>query len=72
MLAWRDATFKGKPIPFGVFVDPYTVLQSIILFAGGTSQSAVKEMKVRRDINVSTDKAIPINNFGRLLPKLSS
>ena len=25
--AWCEDTFNGKPISFGVFADPYTVLQ---------------------------------------------
>ena len=61
--AWFDETFEGKPIPFGVFVDPYTVFQRITSFVDTASELAVEEMKVRKDVGMTADEAAAVDSF---------
>ena len=67
--AWCDNIFSGA-IPFGVFVDVYTVLQRIISFMDVASDSTLQEMDCRRKIQLSADEAIAVEAFAQPLPKL--
>ena len=68
--AWCDTIFTGT-IPFGVFVDVYTVLQRIISFMDVTSDSStLHDMDCRRKIQLSADEAVAIEAFAQPLPKL--
>ena len=68
--AWADVTFKNQVIPFGVFVDPYTILQRITSYRDVASDSVIKDMKTRRDVQITADEEIAIASFDKPLPKL--
>ena len=68
--AWADVTFKKQVIPFGVFVDPYTILQRITSYRDVASESVIKDMKTRRDVQITADEEIAIASFDKPLPKL--
>ena len=44
--AWCDVNFPGI-IPFGAFVDPYSILQRVRSFKDVAGDSELKDMEVR-------------------------
>ena len=68
--AWCDKVFAGAMIPFGVFVDVYTVLQRVISFMDISSDTTLRDMDTRRKVAISADEAIAIESFSQPLPKL--
>ena len=67
--AWCDTIFSGA-IPFGVFVDVFTVLQRVVSFMDVGHESSLREMDCRRKIQLSPDEAVAIEAFAQPLPKL--
>jgi hypothetical protein len=67
--AWCDKVFAGA-IPFGVFVDVYTVLQRVISFMDVSTDTTLRDMDTRRKVSISADEAIAIESFSQPLPKL--
>ena len=67
--AWCDKTFSGI-IPFGVFVDCYTVLQRVVSFMDVADDSTLKDMATRKKVELSPDEATAVSAFDQPLPKL--
>lgn len=67
--AWCDVTFPGI-IPFGAFVDPYSVLQRVRSFKDVAGDSELKDMEVRRKLHLSADEGFALESFKHPLPKI--
>jgi hypothetical protein len=67
--AWCDKMFSGT-IPFGVFVDCYTVLQRVVSFMDVADDSTLKDMATRKKVELSPDEATAVAAFDQPLPKL--
>ena len=67
--AWCDLNFPGI-IPFGAFVDPYSVLQRVRSFKDVAGDSELKDMEVRRKLQLSADEGFALESFKHPLPKI--
>ena len=66
---WCDMNFPGI-IPFGAFVDPYSVLQRVRSFKDVAGDSELKDMEVRRKLQLSADEGFALESFKHPLPKI--
>jgi hypothetical protein len=67
---WCDLNFPAI-IPFGAFVDPYSVLQQVRSFKDVVARdSKLKDMEVRRKVQLSADEGFALKSFKHLLPKI--
>lgn len=69
--AWAEENLPAS-FPFGVFVDVYSFLERVQCFRESSGFSKLKNMDVRRKLEVTADEALVIEGFKHPLPKVFS
>ena len=67
--AWAEATFDG-PVPFGAFVDVYSILQRVTSYKDVASSTELKNMEMLKKLSLSADAGLAIESFKHPLPKV--
>lgn len=68
LMTWVDKNLP-EDIPFGAFVDPYSLLERISSCKDAALTSELKNMELRKKLNLKPDEAISLNGFNHSLPK---
>ena len=67
--AWAEQTFDG-PVPFGAFVDVYSVLQRVTSYKDIAPSTELKNMEMLKKLSLSADSGLAIESFKHPLPKV--
>ena len=69
--AWAQTTLPPG-MPFGPFVDVYSFLQRAKSFRDTAASNQLKDMEVRKKLDLSADEGIVLESFKHSLPRLFS
>ena len=67
--AWAETIFDGA-IPFGAFVDVYSVLQRVTSYKDVAPSTELKNMEMLKKLSLSADSGLAIESFKHPLPKV--
>ena len=69
--AWCTTHLPSR-FPFGAFIDVYSFLERVVSFRDAAPTTELKQMEVRKKLNLSSDDALVIESFKHPLPKIFS